>query len=512
VAVTAVLLTSAAGADQLVLFEDFETGASGIDSVRRLGTAPAVTQTPPVGQTGAFPPPSGQAVLTIAPDPAVQGLGAAITGPVIDRRDPSQEAVTFEARLHLLPSGDPGEHNFALVAIDDSGAAVETERHHRLGYRAGAIYHQRHDGRESTTAVNDGALGSQLRVPGWHTFAMRFEGPEVMRFFVDGQETNFSPIHDASIPRVRLGVLAQNTASDLPLLVDDLAIWRATPGAAPREVTVGATGTAPEMGSFYRVDGIWNPSPDRSNALGRGKSGSAVFIRGGQEGSVMFAPNIAQGGHHDIHLTWPGAGNASGVLCTVNHADGSTQVALDQDGWAAGGTSNANQWHLLGTFRLNPGPLNAISVTARENSQALDARNSHRIYADAVRLVPSGRAGLASEGQVGPAGAGAIGWRHSFYAARLESRTSDRLIVVYAHTSRSRTCQEVQRTALSDPAAIAALNEVIPVGIDLEESPDFGTQLAIYRVPTLILIHPDGHVVDRHVGRFTVEELLALLR
>jgi len=523
IALTLAVVALPSIADSVLFTADFEQGDVAIDTIRRFSDEPRIIFAPPPGLAEAHPPPSGRGMLAVSPDPANDGLGAALLGPVVDRRDPSHPALTLEARIYVLPSSDANEHDFAVLAIDDSGSVTPVERYHRFGFRSGVVYHQVFNGAEFSAAVGDASLGSQLQVPGWHLFSMRFEGPEQIRFFVDGQETAFSPLMDDAFPRVRLGIMAWNQADDHPLLVDDVDVLAADAAATPQEIIVEASGTDPRQGAFHLIQGPWLASVGKSRAPGLTDGSATQFIEGGRAGSAVFVPNVPVTARYHIFTTWPSSGNASEVLYTVNHADGSTQTTLNQDGWGALAQPDANRWHSLGVHRLRAGSGNSVTISAQANSRALDPRNSHRVYADAIRIVPADVDGpiiaAMSPPQAAPAPTpppatvdGEIGWRSSLYVAEIESRASQRPIIAFLFVPQNETCREMLETTLSAPNVVDAVNRsAVPVRVNLNEHPELQVRFSVYRLPTLVKISPGGSVEDRLVHRFSGEEVLGLL-
>lgn len=497
-------------ADPTVVREDFENGG-GAETLRRFADTSLVITAPPEQEPGAWPPPSGQSALQVMPDPNNSDVGGALVGPTVDRRDPGPPAVLFEACLHLLPSGGASENNFALIACDDSGATVAAERYYRFGFRAGVVYHQRFDGREFSQAVNDAALGASLQVPGWHTFTLRLEGAETLRCFVDGREAGFSPVRDGLIPRVRPGVLVWS-GTGLPLLADDVGVITLSRSDTPREVFLDADSDDPLRGSFHAIAGPWQHSTGRSHAEGLSWGIGSWFVPGREAAAAVFAPLIPAPGLYEIFVTWSTSGNSTGVLYTVTHADGQSQLTLDQNGWGGSGDSNADRWISLGTHRLEAGTTNTILVASQVNSRAPVTQNAHRVYADAVRVVPRGSEAAAPPVPLPPAvGEGEIAWRDSLEAAQAESRAMERPLVIYARSAQSRSCREMEQTVLTEPAVVAALNAAVPVRLDLDRDPVAIRRFSIYRVPTVIVLHPDGTEAARRVGQLTATDLVGLV-
>jgi uncharacterized repeat protein (TIGR01451 family) len=91
---------------------------------------------------------------------------------------------------------------------------------------------------------------------------------------------------------------------------------------------------------------------------------------------AIFTPDIAASGEYEVFVWWVRCWNncASNAPYTVNHADGSTTIPMDQ-----GDRDRAGQWNNIGVFTFNAGTSGSIVLTNDTDG---------RVVADAVRLVP----------------------------------------------------------------------------------------------------------------------------
>ena len=218
------LITTNLIAQRVVFFNDFEKGpGSPVEKIKRYPMVPEIVSSDPT-YPAAFPPPSGKFAAR-AQDKAREyhGLGSVVGGPVIDLNDPAQQYAAIEAKIYLVqnPPDTSEVSNYALIALEDFG---ETEKYYRFGYARQSIYFHFFNSSNFTESLFDPELGSQLQIPGWHTFTMRFNGPNKVHFYVDNQEVFYSPVEQSDITRFRLGVLGWDRYSFRPTIADDLKV------------------------------------------------------------------------------------------------------------------------------------------------------------------------------------------------------------------------------------------------------------------------------------------------
>lgn len=289
-------------------------------------------------------------------------------------------------------------------------------------------------------------------------------------------------------------------------------------GASDLIVEVGVD--TPEVGSFHTASGAWLDSEGKSLAPGLTHDQGTMFLANGRDGSGVFNFNIPASGTYGVYVTWCTSGNSTDALYTIQSAEGESRVSLTQDGWGVGGGSNANAWVPLGTFRFEAGDPCSVTVSTQPGSSIPDGRNAHRVYADAVRLVPQGTMGpmIASASRTMRAPepepltvSSLVDWRSGLDEARAESRRTGKPVLIYAYTSRSRTCRENETGLLQDSDVVLSLNSIIPVRVDLGENTALAPELRIYRVPTVIVTGGYGEEISRHVGEVSKADLIELV-
>lgn len=85
---------------------------------------------------------------------------------------------------------------------------------------------------EARIFVNDTEFMNSIPRPGWHRFAIVFEGPNVIRCYIDGKEPSFSPLDESTIRRMQVGILLAERDDEYMCYVDNLSIqW--TPEDVP---------------------------------------------------------------------------------------------------------------------------------------------------------------------------------------------------------------------------------------------------------------------------------------
>lgn len=70
----------------------------------------------------------------------------------------------------------------------------------------------------------DRSLLQKLPRGAWHRFAIVCEGEQTIRCYVDGRETNFSPLQDNTLQNLQVGVMLADKNNDYNAFVDNLSI------------------------------------------------------------------------------------------------------------------------------------------------------------------------------------------------------------------------------------------------------------------------------------------------
>ena len=218
-----VLIPGSVFSQEIIYFENFEKGlGTQIDKIKRYPMNPEVISSDPI-YPNAFPPPSGKyAVRACDKDHSYYGLGSVVGGPVIDLNNPSHHYTSIEAKLYLVDSpGQADIANNALIAVDDFD---KTEQYYRFGYARNSIYFHFFDRVDFTESLYDPETAGKLQIPGWHTFTMRFNGPNKIHFYVDNEEVFFSPVQQGNVTRFRMGVLGWDRYEFRPIIADDFKV------------------------------------------------------------------------------------------------------------------------------------------------------------------------------------------------------------------------------------------------------------------------------------------------
>jgi thiol:disulfide interchange protein len=105
-----------------------------------------------------------------------------------------------------------------------------------------------------------------------------------------------------------------------------------------------------------------------------------------------------------------------------------------------------------------------------------------------------------------------IPWRQTLEAARAESAASKKPVLAYFTATWCGPCQRMKSETWPDARVEAALNDFIPVKIDVDQFPGAAREFNVDGIPRLQLIYPDGRVGPAHVGLILPDGLLRWLR
>ncbi|MFN0010786.1 MAG: thioredoxin family protein [Phycisphaerales bacterium] len=96
--------------------------------------------------------------------------------------------------------------------------------------------------------------------------------------------------------------------------------------------------------------------------------------------------------------------------------------------------------------------------------------------------------------------------------ALAQSATSGKPVLAFATADWCGPCQAFKRGALAHPKVAEWITaNTIPVYIDIDTHAADARQLAVYSIPALVLIRPDGSRPSRFEGNRSAEDLLAFL-
>ncbi|MFH0792392.1 MAG: hypothetical protein V2A74_00005, partial [bacterium] len=151
-----------------------------------------------------------------------------------------------------------------------------------------------------------------------------------------------------------------------PILGAALTIAALTFGSAfaqPIIVESGAEGQ--NHPGYSEIRGRWVDSLSKSTVpqLTPGIMTRYADIYEGIPSVARFTPILPQSGNYEIQVVWPASANANKVKYVIHHARGEDVKYLDQDGWGAHGSSNANRWQTLGVYEFKEGSNGWVDVS-----------------------------------------------------------------------------------------------------------------------------------------------------
>jgi len=111
-----------------------------------------------------------------------------------------------------------------------------------------------------------------------------------------------------------------------------------------------------------------------------------------------------------------------------------------------------------------------------------------------------------------PKKAEVIPWRTDFAAARAEAERLHRPLFMDFTASWCPPCQQMARTTWTDPAVAAALKDIIPVKIDLDQNHELAQQYDVQSIPAFRMVDSKGTVLKSGGGLMTSEQFLAWLK
>jgi thiol-disulfide isomerase/thioredoxin len=107
-----------------------------------------------------------------------------------------------------------------------------------------------------------------------------------------------------------------------------------------------------------------------------------------------------------------------------------------------------------------------------------------------------------------------IHWYRSFPAALAEAKETSNPIFVDVYADWCVWCHKLDRDVYSKPGLIAFMKNYVTVKIDFEDGKDgaaFADTYGVTGLPTLLVIDPDGRVIDRVSGYVTASRLIGEL-
>ena len=109
-----------------------------------------------------------------------------------------------------------------------------------------------------------------------------------------------------------------------------------------------------------------------------------------------------------------------------------------------------------------------------------------------------------------------VPWRDSLADARKEARQSGKPVLAYFTAAWCGPCQQMKHTTWASPQVEAALQDYVPVKIDVDRDAEAARAFGINQVPTYLLITPaaaqaDDEIVKAQSGKVSPEEFIEWL-
>jgi thiol-disulfide isomerase/thioredoxin len=112
-----------------------------------------------------------------------------------------------------------------------------------------------------------------------------------------------------------------------------------------------------------------------------------------------------------------------------------------------------------------------------------------------------------------PVTAQQVNWRQDYAAARKEATAAGKPLVLDFGTEGCIWCRRLDATTFRDPTVVQLLNDrFIPVKVDAEREERLTQAAGVQSFPTIVVVSPDGKVVNRHEGYADAAKMSALLR
>jgi hypothetical protein len=204
-----------------------------------------------------------------------------------------------------------------------------------------------------------------------------------------------------------------------------------------------------------------------------------------------------------VYVTWPLAANGGPFDAVIRHGSGVERRRLYQDGWGAGGPSNANAWVDLGAHEFAAAAGQGVEFDVTTGVQSLEGTVDGQIMADAVlfRERPLDHLVVSPEwgGRAGAPDRPSVMW-FSRYSEAVDGARGRRLFI-FLEDSINPIKLHADREVFPDDRVARTLNQhyaalrVIPYGPE-EDNRRFRGM----RSGTGLILEPDGRLVRRIVG------------
>lgn len=237
--------------------------------------------------------------ITSHPEYWMSGLA---TGIILDRDAIGQRGRALYQADFFIPGTSDTLPNIAVLAmVPLQPGETRPNTFYRFGITKNSVlYFSRHTLGETTTQVyhQDATFISKLRRPGWHRFAIVFEGAEIIRCYVDGQELPFNPIRENTLRQLQVGIMLVDITNAYDAYIDNISIqwteedvplpdspWVEPSSVAPTASSGAFQVSSPEPAMGHRLDEISWYDPATGWALANSTQRSML--------AYFMAPRIA---------------------------------------------------------------------------------------------------------------------------------------------------------------------------------------------------------------------------
>jgi len=254
---------------------------------------------------------------------------------------------------------------------------------------------------------------------------------------------------------------------------------------------------------------------------------------------AMVVPPITENATYEVLVSWPSSGNLKNITYTITHANGKTDVLVDQDGWGASGTSNANKWISLGKFTMTANSGHGVLIDGSSAISPVKAGDSARLYATIFMFRKIGTAGPVSvnpspvaQPSVAPSGpvyqpsqpstvyqpsvppvsgSDSALWASSFSDAQSKAKSGNRKILLFFFSEMVPGCKNYE-SYFASSAFQSVLAKYAPLKIDISKDRTLASSYKVYRVPTIIVTDQNGSEILRLKSELSQQELLNQLQ